>query len=176
MTCVGGGERALVATVAVKGVLAGTLGGVPLRAELKRDPPAPGALRPRPPPSIAGKYKLAPRSDCLGGALELEKAGGSAYEIKGGIGRLVVHGAGPIAGRVTCRDKSVRAVTGQAVNRDLTLNVPGRRHRHGAREGGRDQAARLHRAGGRLLPRRRRGHALRAAHGRARSRTSASRA
>ena len=124
VTCVGGGERALVATVAVKGVLAGTLGGAPLRAELKRDPPPPGALRPRPPPSIAGKYKLAPRSDCLGGAFELEKVGASAYEIKGGIGRLLYTGAGPIAGRVTCRDKSVRAVTGQAVNRDLTLNVP----------------------------------------------------
>ena len=48
---------------------------MPLRAELKRDPPPPGALRPRPPPSIAGKYKLAPRSDCLGGAFELEKVG-----------------------------------------------------------------------------------------------------
>ncbi len=123
VTCIGGGERALVATVAVKGVLAGTLGGAPLRAELKRDPPPPGALRPRPPPSIAGKYKLAPRSDCLGGAFELEKAGANAYEIKGGIGRLV-YGDGPIAGRVTCRDKSVRPVTGQAVNRDLTLTVP----------------------------------------------------
>jgi len=123
VSCVGGGERALVATVAVKGVLAGTLGGVPLKAELKRDPPTPGALRPRPPPSIAGKYKLSPRSDCLGGAMELEKAGGSAYEIKGGLGRLV-YTDGPIAGRVMCRDKSVRAVTGQAVNRDLTLNIP----------------------------------------------------
>ena len=123
VTCIGGGERALVATVAVKGVLAGTLGGAPLRAELKRDPPPPGALRPRPPPSIAGKYKLAPRSDCLGGAFELEKAGANAYEIQGGIGRLL-YKDGPIAGRVTCRDKSVRAVTGQAVNRDLTLNVP----------------------------------------------------
>jgi Kef-type K+ transport system membrane component KefB len=120
--CVGGGQRALVAAVAVKGVLAGTLGGAPLRAELKRDPPPPGALRPRPPPSIAGTYKLSPRSDCLGGAFELEKAGG-AYEIKGGLGRLVYRD-GPIAGRVMCRDKSVRPVTGQAVNRDLTLNVP----------------------------------------------------
>ena len=122
--CVGGGERALVATVAVKGILAGTLGGVPLRAELKRDPPPPGALRPRPPPSIAGEYKLTPRSDCLGGALELEKVGGSAYAIKGGVGRLAYTGSGPIAGRVTCRDKSVRAVTGQAANRDVTLNIP----------------------------------------------------
>ena len=120
--CGGGGERKLVATVAVKGVLAGTLGGVPLKAELKRDPPAPGALRPRPPPSIAGNYKLSPRSDCFGGAFEIEKAGG-AYEIKGGLGRLV-YDDGPIAGRVTCRDKSVRAVTGMAVNRDMTLNVP----------------------------------------------------
>ena len=119
--CARGGERALVATIAVKGVLLGTLGGAPLRAELKRDPPAPGALRPRPPPSIAGSYKLAPRSDCLGGALELEEAGG-AYEVKGGLGRLVYRD-GPVAGRLTCRDKSVRAVTGQALNRDITLNL-----------------------------------------------------
>lgn len=123
VTCVGGGQRALVASVAVKGLLAGTLGGLPLRAELKRDPPPPGALRPRPPPSIAGKYKLAPRSDCLGGALELEKAGGSAYEVKGAPGRLAYR-EGAIAGRMTCRDKSVRAVTGMAVNRDLTLSIP----------------------------------------------------
>ena len=108
----------------MKGVLAGTLGGAPLRAELKRDPPAPGALRPRPPPSIAGKYKLAPRSDCLGGALELEKVGANAYEIKGGTRAPGLQRGGPIAGRVTCRDKSVRPVTGQAVNRDLTLNIP----------------------------------------------------
>ena len=119
--CARGGERALVATIAVKGVLLGTLGGAPLRAELKRDPPPPGALRPRPPPSIAGSYKLAPRSDCLGGALELEEAGG-AYEVKGGLGRLVYRD-GPVAGRLTCRDKSVRAVTGQALNRDITLNL-----------------------------------------------------
>ena len=119
--CAGGGTRPLVATVAVKGVLGGTLGGAPLRAELKRDPPPPGALRPRPPPSIAGIYKLSPRSDCLGGAFELDKAGG-AYELKGGLGRLVYRD-GPITGRVTCRDKSVRTVTGQALNRDLTLSL-----------------------------------------------------
>jgi Kef-type K+ transport system membrane component KefB len=122
--CVDGGHRELVAPVGAgaKGVLVGTLGGAPLRAELKRDPPAPGALRPRPPPSIAGKYKVAPRSDCLGGAFELEKSGG-AYVLKGGLGRLT-YGNGPIAGRVTCRDKSVRTIAGQALNRDLMLNVP----------------------------------------------------
>jgi Kef-type K+ transport system membrane component KefB len=122
--CLHGGDRELVAPVGpgIKGVLVGTLGGAPLRAELKRDPPPAGALRPRPPPSIAGTYKVAPRSDCLGGAFELEKAGG-AYVLKGGLGRLV-YGDGPIAGRVVCRDKSVRTITGQAVNRDLTLNVP----------------------------------------------------
>jgi Kef-type K+ transport system membrane component KefB len=122
--CADGSHRQLVAPVATgtKGVLMGTLGGAPLRAELKRDPPTAGALRPRPPPSIAGKYKITPRSDCLGGAFELEKAGG-AYAIKGGLGRLTYRD-GAIAGRVTCRDKSVRPVTGMALNRDLTLNVP----------------------------------------------------
>jgi hypothetical protein len=49
VSCVGGGERALVASVAVKSVLAGTLGGVPLRAQARsararRAAPAPAAV------------------------------------------------------------------------------------------------------------------------------------
>jgi Kef-type K+ transport system membrane component KefB len=118
VACADGGAQPLVATIA-----AGKVGGLPLKAELKRDPPPPGALRPRPPPSIAGDYKVSPRSDCFGGSLTLEKAEGKVYEIAGGLGRLV-YSDGPIAGRVTCRDRSVRAVSGQAVNRDLTLTIP----------------------------------------------------
>ena len=123
VSCVNGGTQALTATIAVKGVLAGRVGDAPLKAELKRDPPPAGALRPRPPPSIAGDYKLSPRSDCLGGALTIEKAEGDVYEIEGGVGRLI-YSDGPVAGRVTCKDKSVRAVTGTAVNRDVTLTIP----------------------------------------------------
>ncbi len=121
--CADGSHQELVVPVGAKGALVGTLGGRPLRAELKRDPPPAGALRPRPPPSIAGTYKVAPRSDCLGGSFELEKADDDAYDVKGGLGRLAYH-EGAIAGRVTCRDTSVRPITGQALNRDLTLNVP----------------------------------------------------
>jgi Kef-type K+ transport system membrane component KefB len=106
------------------GAIAGTVGGAPLRAELKRDPPPPGALRPRPPPSIDGVYKLAPRSDCLGGGFELEKGDGDAYVIKGGGGQLTYRD-GLIAGRVTCRGKSApRPLAGQALNRNLTLTLP----------------------------------------------------
>ncbi len=119
--CADGSERAIVAR-AGGGALAGTIGGAPLRAELKRDPPPAGALRPRPPPSIDGTYKLAPRSDCLGGGFELEKEDG-AYAIKGGGGRLTYRD-GLIAGRVTCRGKGDRPIAGQALNRNLTLTLP----------------------------------------------------
>ena len=84
-------ERALVATVAVKGSSRDARRRAAAR-ELKRDPPAPGACAPRPPPSIAGKQAGA----ALGlprGAFELEKAGATAYDIRAGRAPGV-HGPG----------------------------------------------------------------------------------
>jgi Kef-type K+ transport system membrane component KefB/nucleotide-binding universal stress UspA family protein len=77
VTCVNGRTQKLDATVTTGTRIAieGTLGGRSLSAELKRDPPDPGTPKPRAPSSVAGPYKLSPRSTCFGGAFELEKAG-----------------------------------------------------------------------------------------------------
>src|SRR6476661_3809938 len=48
------------------GTITGTLGGVPLTANLRRDPPDPGTPKPRVPGSVAATYKLSPRSVCFG--------------------------------------------------------------------------------------------------------------
>ena len=44
----------------------------PVAADLKRDPPDPGAPEAARPGSIAGLYKLSPRSTCFGGKIELD--------------------------------------------------------------------------------------------------------
>ena len=54
-----------------------------MTADLKRDPPEPGAAKPRAPGSIAGIYKLSPRSTCFGGKFELTGSG-SSYTREGG--------------------------------------------------------------------------------------------
>ena len=163
--CIGGGERALVATVAVKGVLAGTLGGVPLRAELKRDPPPPGALRPRPPPSIAGDYKLSPRSDCLGGAARAREGRRAPTRSRAGSGAWPTatvrsRGASCAATRACARSPGRRpTATSRSTCRPA---APARPPEKVVATKQRDFTA----TGRRLLPRRRRGHALRAPHGR----------
>src|SRR4051812_8420187 len=70
------------ATPGSKGVIQGTLGGRPLTANLKRDPPDPGTPKPQPPGRIAGPYKLSPRSTCFGGGFELKHAGDDAYDVE----------------------------------------------------------------------------------------------
>src|SRR5215210_5382751 len=69
-SCLKGAERPLRATVRA-GVVEGTLGDAPLKADFAREPPDPGAQKPSPPGSVAGEYKLVPRSACLGGKIEL---------------------------------------------------------------------------------------------------------
>src|SRR5947209_20190619 len=62
------------------GNLLGTVGGVALAAQLKRDPPPAGTPRPRSPGSIAGTYGLAPSSACLGTTVDVTRSG-SRYEV-----------------------------------------------------------------------------------------------
>src|ERR1700730_1128814 len=52
------------------GVLAGSLGGLPVAAELKRDSPEPGAPKPRAPRSVGGEYQLAATSACPRGQMK----------------------------------------------------------------------------------------------------------
>ncbi len=125
VACVDGGKAEMDATVA-GGALEGTLDGRPVTAELKRDPPEAGAQKPLAPGSIAGDYRVSPRSACFGSELVLE--GDSTVH-------LLVHeeeiGEGAYAdGRfeaeVEC-PAGTSAVTGDAVDRtiNLTLLPPG---------------------------------------------------
>jgi Kef-type K+ transport system membrane component KefB len=121
--CADGTSSALVAPVgATPGRLAGTVGGAAFVASQHRDPPAPGVQRPRVPGSIDGKYALQPRSECLGGKLELDDAGAGVYKTAKGSGRLSYRG-GALAGKLTCTDGSARVLAGQALGRELTLTL-----------------------------------------------------
>ncbi|MEA2424339.1 MAG: hypothetical protein QOH13_749, partial [Thermoleophilaceae bacterium] len=59
VTCADGRKAQIVARPAER-ALAGTLGGAPLAAALKRDPPPAGTARPRVPDNLHGDYTLTP--------------------------------------------------------------------------------------------------------------------
>jgi Kef-type K+ transport system membrane component KefB len=121
--CVGGRVAQIDARVA-GGALAGSLGGLPLAAVLKRDPPEPGAPKQLAPQTIAGEYALAPSSACLGSKIKLDQSGSrvevvSAKKRRGSL----LYRAGALAGTVTCRLGGPRSVTGTAAGRTLELTL-----------------------------------------------------
>jgi Kef-type K+ transport system membrane component KefB len=120
--CTGGGQARLDGRVAGERIH-GVVGGERLSASLRRDPPPPGALRPRAPGGVAGKYKLAPQSDCLGGRIEL-KGGGSTVRLAAGEKPLgaVRYRDGALSGAIRCKTGApVVRLTGQAADRELRL-------------------------------------------------------
>jgi len=81
--CVSGGKSLklnAIATSGAKTAITGTLGGAPIMATLKRDPPTPGAPAPRTPSGVGGTYSTSPRSTCLGGSFSL-KGSGALYQL-----------------------------------------------------------------------------------------------
>jgi Kef-type K+ transport system membrane component KefB len=123
VTCVNGRQAPIDARVANEHI-AGRLGDAPVRAELVREPPAPGAQKPRVPGGIAGDYKLAPDSLCLGSKVALE-GDAPRYTIKAGEREAgeAAYRDGLLAGRVTCKAGDAARLEGQAQNRDLHLTV-----------------------------------------------------
>ncbi len=122
--CLRGGDRRLDAGVEA-GVLSGTIGGAPLSAEFKREPPEPGAQRPRAPNAIDGDYRVVPRSDCLGGTFELV-GDGPFVELEGGngvSGELRYRSDGSVSGEARCTGGGTAEVAGKAANRDIVLDV-----------------------------------------------------
>jgi Kef-type K+ transport system membrane component KefB len=104
------------------GVLAGSLGGLPVAAELKRDPPEPGAPKPRAPSSVGGEYQLAPSSACLGGKMKLSGSGSTVKVVTSKKPRgTLIYKAGTLAGAVQCEHGGSRTVTGTAAGRTLDL-------------------------------------------------------
>ena len=123
VTCLGGGGGALRATIR-DGALAGTLAGRRVRATFAHEPPEPGAQRPRAPSSVAGQYRLAPRSACLGGRITL--VGAANVTLRGSppvAGRLRYAGNGRLRGGVVCSDGTRASLSAEAANRELTLTV-----------------------------------------------------
>jgi Kef-type K+ transport system membrane component KefB len=121
--CLHSGNARIDARVA-NGVLAGSLGGLPVAAELKRDPPEPGAPKPRAPSSVGGEYQLAPTSACLGGKMKLSESGSTVKVVTSKKPRgTLIYRAGTLAGAVSCEHGGRRTVAGTAAGRALDLTL-----------------------------------------------------
>ncbi len=121
------GRCAQIDARVANGVLAGSLGGLPVAAELKRDPPEPGAPKPRAPRSVGGEYQLAPSSACLGGKMKLSQSGSKVKVVTSKKPRgTLIYKAGTLAGAVSCEHGGSRTVAGAAAGRalDLMLTPP----------------------------------------------------
>lgn len=105
----------------------GLVGEEPFEGRRSADPPPAGTKVERAPGSIAGEYRLSPRSDCLGGRLEIEQSG-EGVELHGGEakgeGR---YEGGELAGDVDCGQVGTAQISGEARGRriDLTLSAGG---------------------------------------------------
>ena len=103
-------------------VISGTLGGQPVSATLRRDPPDPGTPDPRAPGSIASLYKVSPRSTCFGSGFELTGSG-SKYnvEAKGTeLGQVAYdQKKGAVTGDVECLRGGEARLKALAVDRNL---------------------------------------------------------
>jgi Kef-type K+ transport system membrane component KefB/nucleotide-binding universal stress UspA family protein len=126
--CVEGGTQDMKATVEGE-TIAGTLGDEPFASEKKRDPPAGGAQDPRIPDSVAGEYRLQPRSPCLGGEIELEEKGGSErVEIISEDRALgeAEYREGKLTGDVACKNEDELGrftLGGEAADRNINLSL-----------------------------------------------------
>src|SRR4051812_13450754 len=105
-----------------QGAIQGTLGGRPVTANLRRDPPEPGTPKPRAPGNIAGIYKLSPRSTCFGGSFELDGSG-SSYTVAaktGDLGKLAYNDrTGLLTGDLACKRGGHARFKATAVDRNL---------------------------------------------------------
>jgi K+:H+ antiporter len=116
------GRVAQIEAHVVSGVLAGSLGGLPVSAELKRDPPEPGAPKPLAPRSVGGEYQLAPSSACLGSKMKLTQSGSTVKVVTSKKPRgTLIYRAGTLAGAVSCEHGGRRTVVGTAAGRALDL-------------------------------------------------------
>ncbi|MEA2479656.1 MAG: hypothetical protein QOJ07_1578 [Thermoleophilaceae bacterium] len=118
--CIEGGTRKIDAQ-ARDGRLIGKLGAGPVAGDLKRDPPPAGTPRPRIPGSIAGQYKLSPRSDCLGQTFDLSGDDPVHLERDGKTLGDLHYSDGQISGEVACPRGGRLAVIGTAADRTLNL-------------------------------------------------------
>jgi Kef-type K+ transport system membrane component KefB len=126
VSCVNGKEQDFKGTITPankgKGGLAGTLGGKPVTAVLRRDPPDAGTPKPRTPGDLSYLYTISPRSTCFGGLIELDGSGASyALSSRGtDLGKVAyVKETGVITGDVRCVRGGHAWLKGTAVDRNL---------------------------------------------------------
>jgi Kef-type K+ transport system membrane component KefB len=124
VSCVNGKTEHFTGTAVSgsKGAITGVLGGAPVTANLRRDPPDPGTPKPRAPGNLAGPYKLSPRSTCFGGTLELDGSGSSYTAIAktGDLGKLKYNNqTGLLTGDLACKRGGHARVKGNAVDRNI---------------------------------------------------------
>lgn len=125
VNCVSGGKQLALQAVAVpgvKGFIAGTLGGVTFTANLKSDPPPPGAAAPRVPVLINGIYAASPRSTCLGGTFQLNGTGPVYTLVDNGLklGAVQFYSkTGVVAGDISCAKGGKVRLRGTANDRVL---------------------------------------------------------
>ncbi len=120
--CLKGPAQKLDAHVS-DGLLSGLLGGAPVSAQFKREPPAPGAPKPLAPGSVAGEYQISPTSGCIGGSMTLEESGGKLTPIlaKKPHGSLTYHD-GNLTGTIECkRTGATERVMATAAGRQLDI-------------------------------------------------------
>jgi Kef-type K+ transport system membrane component KefB len=121
--CVRGGDAELDLTVR-DDLLTGSVGAEQIEAQLERDPPDPGARRPRAPDSVAGVYELSPPSECIGTSIELEGEGADLELIQEGASRgAIEYRDGTLTGQVSCSEGDAAGLTGEAMDRRLDLRL-----------------------------------------------------
>jgi Kef-type K+ transport system membrane component KefB len=121
--CIDGGKQEIDAE-AGGGTIDGTLDGNPIELVLRRDAPAAGTPEPYIPGSIAGEYRLVPRSECLGGTLELH--GRDTVEVDAGETHVgeIRYADGTLEGEIECRLAGGAAtIEGTAQDRQLSLTI-----------------------------------------------------
>jgi Kef-type K+ transport system membrane component KefB len=120
--CIKGGDQPIDAR-AVNGNLAGTVGGQRVTMTLKRDPPAAGTPKPFIPGTIKGEYKVAPRSECLGGLIDVGSGSDPSVESGGTELGHVHYSKGTLSGTLKCKRVGSAKLVGTAQDRTLALTL-----------------------------------------------------
>jgi Kef-type K+ transport system membrane component KefB len=122
--CIAGADKkAIHAVTRGTGTLAGALGGETITLVQRRDPPPAGTPKPYIPGSIAGDYKVSPRSDCVGGLITL--SGRNTVKVRAGDADLgeLHYDKGTIGGTLRCKRGAPLPVAGTAQDRTLALKI-----------------------------------------------------
>lgn len=118
--CLGGAGGPFEATLR-DGRFTGSVAGEELMGRLSGESPAPGTMVERAPGSVAGDYRLSPRSECLGEKLELEEAGSGVKVHAGESKGEARYTGGKLTGEVECPGAGAAELVGDAKGRKIEI-------------------------------------------------------